>query len=850
MVIPKSEPGEYRLVTDFSSLNKHIRKYPGTSPTIQQAKESIAKAKYVTLMDLSNYFYQGGLSRNDSRFLGTTHPYKGVLLYCVEPQGLKNSSEHAYERIQRLFGDLVQSQKMTSMADGLYVLSDTQEEMVENLREVMSRIKLSGLTIKPSKLEVCPKATVLFGWRMNDNEWLPTSHTTSALGKAELPRTAKQLRGWLGAFKQFSQCVPKYSSLLSGLEKLHSGIQSKDPITWTDETKKLFEEAKQATSKVEAITTPRPSDRLHSYSDFSQEACAVGGRMILKREEDGKEVTRLVGYYSAQLDAAKVRWNPCEGESLGCRLVLEHFASYIRQSDHVTIHHCDNRPTCQAWQRFRKGAYSTSSRISAFLTGLSALPVEIEYTPGKDLHTSDYFSRHPVKCDEARCQICVFNKDWTDIGDNCANIRSISVEEIMSGQASIPYHQRKVWKEMQDNCPVHVKLRNLIITGALPEKKKTNGPNTKLKYLHNLYQKQELKMEDDGMILVKSRKSPGSTESDSWAFSVPHLLYPGLAQAIHIRLSHPSKSQLANVMGRYFYSPGYLRILDEISENCTSCQSLKILPKVLLKGEPSEIKQFASRFSADILERATQKVMVVREELTQMMFTELIPDQTSNTLRSSLIRLISPLVSEQGTMVRTDGAQAFARLADEARDPSDVLHRAGISIDIGRVTNKNKNAQAEVAIKILEKEILRYDPALNQLSSNDLVLITKIANSRPNKSGLSPRELFLTRAWTNNAQIKVDDDDIAAGLQANRAKQNEHALNHQVKKGHVESEDTSFSKGDLVFLRENPAKHKVREMYTIVDIDENQLIVKKTEGKFRSKSISIRKQEAIKVNAP
>ena len=41
MVIPKSEPGEFRLVTDFSNLNKHIRKYPGTSPTIQEAKESI-----------------------------------------------------------------------------------------------------------------------------------------------------------------------------------------------------------------------------------------------------------------------------------------------------------------------------------------------------------------------------------------------------------------------------------------------------------------------------------------------------------------------------------------------------------------------------------------------------------------------------------------------------------------------------------------------------------------------------------------------------------------------------------------------------------------------------------------
>ena len=79
--------------------------------------------------------------------------------------------------------------------------------MVENLKEVMSRIRLSRLTIKPSKLEVTPKSTILIGWRVNNNSWLPTSHTTSALAKAELPRTAKQLRGWLGAFKQFSSCV-------------------------------------------------------------------------------------------------------------------------------------------------------------------------------------------------------------------------------------------------------------------------------------------------------------------------------------------------------------------------------------------------------------------------------------------------------------------------------------------------------------------------------------------------------------------------------------------------------------------------------------------------------------------
>ena len=327
----------------------------------------------------------------------------------MEPQGLKNSSEHAYERIQRVFGDIVQSNKLTSMADGLYVLAKTQQEMVDNLTEVFRRVRESGLTLKPSKIEVCPKTTILFGWKVQDNQWTPTAHTTSSLSKSALPKTAKQLRGWLGAFKQFSSCVPQYSALLSGLEKLHAGVESKDYVKWTQETQALFKKAQDATNSVEAITTPRPTDKLHSFSDFSQDAEAVGGRMILKRNVDGQEVIRLVGFFSAKLEPAKVRWNPCERESLACRLVLEHFSPYIRQSVHTVTHHTDNRPTVQAWHRAMKGAYSNSSRMGAFLTGLSALSIEMVYTPGKELFTADHAFRHPVECKEQICQVCIFN---------------------------------------------------------------------------------------------------------------------------------------------------------------------------------------------------------------------------------------------------------------------------------------------------------------------------------------------------------------------------------------------------------------------------------------------------------
>ena len=266
--------------------------------------------------------------------------------------------------------------------------------------------------------------------------------------------------------------------------------------------------------------------------------------------------------------------------------------------------------------------------MGAFLTGLSALSVELVYTPGKELFTADYASRHPVECTEEKCQVCRFNREWSVIGENSSKIRSIKVEDIVSGKVTIPYHQRKTWKEMQDNDRVHVKLRSLIAAGGVPEKKKTRGPHTQLKYLHNLFLKQELRMEEDGMIMVKAKKAPDSTEEDTWAFSVPQSLYPGLAQAIHLRLAHPSKAQLATVMSRHFYVPGYMSILTDIADNCLQCQSLKLLPRILSESKSSEIKTFASRFSVDVMEREGQKIMVAREELTQMTFTDIAPPQT------------------------------------------------------------------------------------------------------------------------------------------------------------------------------------------------------------------------------
>ena len=177
MLTPKPEKGEWRLVTDFTPLNIHIKKLETVAPTIDDAKEKLAKFKYHIELDLSNYYYQGGMKLEDCQYLATPHPFKGLRVYICEPQGLRNASEHAYERLARIYGDLCAGEKLTRMADGLYVLGDTLEDLNENFREVLTRARNSGLTFKPSKIKIAPVNTIIFGWQMSASGWSPTSHT-------------------------------------------------------------------------------------------------------------------------------------------------------------------------------------------------------------------------------------------------------------------------------------------------------------------------------------------------------------------------------------------------------------------------------------------------------------------------------------------------------------------------------------------------------------------------------------------------------------------------------------------------------------------------------------------------
>ena len=195
MLVPKPDPdGGWRLVTDFTQLNNYIRKMPTSTPTIEETRLIIASFKYIVCIDLSQFYFQNRVDRESTQFLGVIHPYKGTMVYTASPMGLRNSSEIAYERLKRIFGDMQMDRKLCQQADALIVGGNVIEDLFSNLAEVFKRLRECGMTIKPSKLIICPKKWFFLGG-------------TSVIKRGVLAPTRSTLLSPLQSLLQLNSCV-------------------------------------------------------------------------------------------------------------------------------------------------------------------------------------------------------------------------------------------------------------------------------------------------------------------------------------------------------------------------------------------------------------------------------------------------------------------------------------------------------------------------------------------------------------------------------------------------------------------------------------------------------------------
>jgi hypothetical protein len=241
------------------------------------------------------------------------------------------------------------------------------------------------------------------------------------------------------------------------------------------------------------------------------------------------------------------------------------------------------------------------------------------------------------------------------------------------------------------------------------------------------------------------------------------------------------------------------------------------IPKEIFEQSTREVPMtVGSVFSADVLRREGQKILVLQDIFSSFLVAQMIPNEQSITLQQNSVHLSANYKHPGGCLIRVDSAPGFKALKNDK-----FMRSVGIELDFGRVKNKNQNPSIDKAIQDLEKEIKRLAPNAGPVSAGLLAVAVCNTNSRVRKYGLSAKEILTKRENYSGNPLMFEDEDISAAKYENRLQNHESSARAKAPGGQP-ARNAEVVVGDIVHVKSDGSKHKAREYYLVMSIDRDQ----------------------------
>ncbi|CAF4417489.1 unnamed protein product, partial [Didymodactylos carnosus] len=278
-LVPKKD-STLRFCVDFRKLNEVTVKDTYPIPRIDDTLDVLNGAKYFSTIDLSSGFWQVELdeeSKDKTAFV--TH--EGIFQFNVMPFGLTN----APATFQRLMDLVVRGLKWDCCLvylDDVIIDSPTFEHHLEDLHSVLERIKINGLTLKPSKCFFARQKLKYLGHIVSAQGIRPDPEKLEAVRSFPTPGKAKDVRAFLGLTGYYRRFIKNYAEVA---EPLFNSIREKhNPIfLFTPECQQAFELLKQRLISAPIVAYPN-----FDYPFLLQlDACDYGLGAVLAQNIDG-----------------------------------------------------------------------------------------------------------------------------------------------------------------------------------------------------------------------------------------------------------------------------------------------------------------------------------------------------------------------------------------------------------------------------------------------------------------------------------------------------------------------------------------------------------------------------------
>ena len=228
--VPKADGKRVRLVTDFTALNKFVRRPTHPFFSTREIIEAIPpEAKLFCKLDAVHEYFQLALDEKSSK-LTTFLIHQGRFRYLCAPMGLNASSDEWCRQSDVIIRGLLFAMKIV---DGTIIQAKDETELEERIETVLQRCEENNITISRKKL-VLGNSIHFAGHIISDGGIRPDDEKFAALQNFQQAKNVKELRSFLGLVTQFGAFTPDTACLTSHLRQL---LQKETPWVWLPEHK-------------------------------------------------------------------------------------------------------------------------------------------------------------------------------------------------------------------------------------------------------------------------------------------------------------------------------------------------------------------------------------------------------------------------------------------------------------------------------------------------------------------------------------------------------------------------------------------------------------------------------------
>ena len=221
--VPKPNGTSVRLVTDYTKLNKFVKRPIHPFPSATEVMQSIPKdANLFAKLDAVHGYFQLALDE-ESSYLTTFLIPSGRYRYLRAPMGLSSSFDEWCR-----YSDFVN--EGCEFAKKILIWAPTMDLLEKRILQILERHANINVTISRKKFAIGTEIPFT-DFLISDQGIKPDPQKTEAIASFPTPKNITDLRSFLGLPNQLAFFLPDFSHLTCEMKKL---LSTKNAFLWLD----------------------------------------------------------------------------------------------------------------------------------------------------------------------------------------------------------------------------------------------------------------------------------------------------------------------------------------------------------------------------------------------------------------------------------------------------------------------------------------------------------------------------------------------------------------------------------------------------------------------------------------